>query len=30
MSASATIDGLHVEMEQQAIKLVDVAHGERK
>jgi biopolymer transport protein ExbB len=26
----ATIDGLHVEMEQQAIKLVDFAHGERK
>ena len=26
----ATIDSLHVEMEQQAIKLVDFAHGERK
>jgi biopolymer transport protein ExbB len=26
----ATIDSLHVEMEQQAIKLVDSAHGERK
>ena len=26
----ATVDGLVVEMEQQAIKLVDVAHGERK
>ena len=26
----ATIDSLHVEMEQQAIKLVDFAHGERR
>ena len=26
----ATVDGLVVEMEQQAIKLVDFAHGERK
>ena len=26
----ATVDSLVVEMEQQAIKLVDVAHGERK
>ena len=26
----ATIDSLHVDMEQQAIKLVDFAHGERK